>query len=296
MEAPVSHVLPVTSNARRCSEGAGDHFSKGVIVSCRHVFLFAEDRSGSTWLQETLDSHPKIGMYGELFNLAARPWQTLQSTKARANPTRLIEYGTRLTHFAFWRLKQVQQKDATIKQVIRQLSALDTPVVGCKVILKQLAGDRLVSFLKTYAEAKYILLRRQDAFGAVLSHFIANATGKWQSTWFSITPGRPFTIDHIKFIEYYRNNQRALQETRQSFSQLGICTFEVTYEALFGTGQKKTLEQLSEFIGISNDYVLSNIERVSPPERARRLVINLDELKQVWRERCTEDNLRTHCP
>ena len=252
-------------------------------MSPSHLFLLAQDRSGSTWLKRTLDSHAQIGLYGELLNLGARPWDSLGSSKYRITFGWMKEYLTRLGYLVVSTTPEKALIDSSLSRAVRLLSTLSADYVGFKVILKYFQPkEKQLSFIHTFPQAKYLLLSRTDAFSGAISHFVGTSSGKWHSDRISMRQEHIFHIDPMIFQVYLQQRQDQLLAIKKLLNAMDVAWLGVTYEQLLGSHQKEELAKIAHFAKIPNDFQLSRLEKVTSRARAQKLIVNFDELEKLY--------------
>lgn len=126
-------------------------------INSRRIFLFAEARSGSTWLVNTLDSHPQVSMLDEIFNPDfIKNFNALKDESGTAN------------------LK------GNYRFIESYLGHLSSRFAGCKILFPQaLRFMDIYEFLLNYRNSFFILLYRENCVKSEISGLIANKYGRW---------------------------------------------------------------------------------------------------------------------
>lgn len=122
-------------------------------TSYQPLFIISQPRTGSTYLQNLLDSVPDVAMTGEVLSVT-------------------LPIGIRPT---------TASKPAALKHVSNSLAALSGTVSGAKFLIDQMnLHDLCVDDLRTaFPNAKYLILYRESVLDQMVSFRIAQATNQW---------------------------------------------------------------------------------------------------------------------
>jgi LPS sulfotransferase NodH len=222
------------------------------------LFILAEPRSGSSWLLETLNSHPGINLASELYNHVLFP--EVQSFHQ-------IETGNLGTCIAYLDNKLPQEKDR---------------YSGCKILINQL---RYISpafpryFIENYRGAAFIFLHRENAVSAQISLAVAHAHHVWHCK--KEDDIRKKKV-HIAPPEFYKNLQR-FRELRDNvwnlLEEYGVKRLHLTYEALFGD-RDQVIEEICAFLNIPGGCINFSTEKKGNPFLPEEIIENYEEVKE----------------
>lgn len=223
--------------------------------SHERIFLFAEARSGSTWLLETLNSSPDISMLKEIMQPGQR------KGFYQANP----QYDIRLDH--------------DVQYIERQLSTIRAKIRGCKILFPQAVRFMdLYEFLFNFPDARILLLRRENPVKGEVSGFVAREFANWHPT----SPTKRHSVEInpeflFKRIQWRESATRFCLDMIRSHSNH---TFEITYESLFND-QETVLEQLCTFLEITNDLKRAR-EIKANPHPLSEIIANYTSVKEYF--------------
>jgi uncharacterized protein (DUF433 family) len=102
----------------------------------KKVFIFAESRSGSNWLVETLNSHPHISMLKEILQYAHRN----KYYEEQKRNDEYFKYGSDVEY-----LKQ-------------RLDSSEKKWTGCKILFPELRCFDIYDFINYYSQTAYFII------------------------------------------------------------------------------------------------------------------------------------------
>jgi len=242
-------------------------FNKSVSLSpeieklnAKRLFVFAESRSGSTWLINTLNSHPEISILDEVLN---------PDFVKNFNATRVPGDSSRLK--------------GSFQFIESYLAPLPGKFAGCKILFPQAVRFMdFYEFMVNYRKSYFILLFRKNSVKAEVSDIIANKHSRWHLTksrekqLVSVDPR--FLYERLiwrKYAgEFCSNMLKAYAEN--------LIIFE--YEDFF-TDILSSLNKISSFLNISNHDYQHSQEVKSNPFPLRDLVFNYQECQDFFRDK-----------
>jgi LPS sulfotransferase NodH len=231
-------------------------YDEALRKSSDRVFIFSEARSGSNWLVETLNSSGDLGLLKEIM-------QPGQQKEFKANHPEYFE-----------------KNSADVLYMEKQLSYLDKPKRGCKILFPQAVRFMdLYEFLFSYRDARFIFLRRQNVVKGEVSGLIAGQFALWHS--FEQPPKHMIEIDP-EFL-YKRVLWRDYTTTycmKLIRAYCGNC-FEMTYEELF-TDTSRAINSLCGFLAIHPENLILGREVKSNPHSLTEMISNYDEVKTFF--------------
>lgn len=241
-----------------------------------HFFVLAVARSGSTWLQQTLDAHPDVTClfepsntrFNRILQRAEWIWDAEGAmSQAGGVEERLMDCLPLRFNYGVDRLDLL-------------LRATPTRLAGAKITWLQLFRhlDPTTFFIR-YRDSRCILLGRSSLVDAMCSWMVAKRTRLWnsESNWhmnlmsFSVSPERA-----ERYIVRFLLHQELL---RTYVRTMAIRHVEVTYEELMGETES-ALSHIAAFLGIDEINDHSRLRRLIP-RSYREFIINYDELVEL---------------
>lgn len=220
------------------------------------LFVFAEARSGSNWLVETLQSHPDIYMLKEIMQ-----------------PVQRGEYYTSKGDHS-------QHNDSDAQYVEKQLSSGESNLKGCKILFPQAVRFMdLYEFIQNYRNASFLLLRRKNLIkgevsGAIARHFSAwHANGKTEKKSISIDPAQLF--------------QRVQWRQLTTLFCTGVIhahcekVKEIFYEDIFDPGAD-TITEIARFLDKNRKDFRNSQETKMNVDSLQELIVNYSEVRDYF--------------
>ncbi|MDQ1350048.1 MAG: hypothetical protein QG657_349 [Acidobacteriota bacterium] len=229
------------------------------------LFILAEPRSGSSWLLETLNSHPDITLASELYNHVLFP--EIQS------------------------FHQIEKEKLGIcidylENKLAQLAREHKKFIGCKILINQL---RFISpgfphyFIENYRHANFIFLLRENAVAAQISLVIAHTHHIWHCTKNEDIKKKKV---HIHSPELYKNLERfrELKDTTwKLLEDYDVKRIRLSYEELFAD-KDKGIEKICTFLGIPIGRIVYSTEKKGNPFRPEEIIENYEEVKEYLKK------------
>lgn len=196
----------------------------------RPLYLIAEPRSGSSWLMNTLGSHPQIHLRGELLNPQAFPEAQRFENMPPEIHAQCLAY-----------LEDPGENEARMW-------------TGCKLLLPHLlrTGNNFIGKLLRRVrerDGRVVFLTRADMLAARISQDLAIKTGKWHVS----RPGQRHTATLEPDPEEFWWKMDAAWKWRQELSayleESGVPLLRLTYEDLFAHPRGE-LRRISAFLEI----------------------------------------------
>ena len=122
----------------------------------KNVFVFAESRSGSNWLVETLHNHPSIDMLKEIFQ---------DGQRNRYIREKKLEF-------------ECYKRGNDVRYLEMRLEDLKKEWGGCKILFQEIRLFDFYDFLEHYQDARFIILQRGNSVRAEVSSCIARTYGR----------------------------------------------------------------------------------------------------------------------
>jgi LPS sulfotransferase NodH len=248
-------------------------------VTCSFLLL-ATQRTGSTWVQETLNSHPELKVYSEMFLSYATGMPMWEPNDVEFASTYLearVRAPSRLSRH-YW----------TVRYLQRLFDQPSVRAVGFKCMYNQLRPNPAIAAYVACARVPVVHLIRRNLLDTLISARLAEARGVYQLA----TDGRPpipwspTEIREMKVrlepdwtLDQLRRLSRERDSVRLALKLLRIPTCEVAYEDL--ADDNRGFDRVLGFLGVSGGVQLGSGLRklnVRPPSE---VVENVHELESA---------------
>lgn len=221
-------------------------------INPHRIFIFAESRSGSTWLINTLNSHADIGLLDEIINPDfAKRLPLDQQNRQQPGPI------------------------TTLQEIENQINQLEGKYQGCKILFPQAVRFfDFYEFILNYRNAYFIVLQRQNSVRAEISGLIANEHKRWhliemmEKQQIAVDPS--FLFERLLWRKYTKEFCINMLEAYCSN------VLHVEYSQLF-SNMHETLEKISSFLAISPTGYTFSMEKKSNPFPLKELISNYQE-------------------
>ncbi|MCX6267469.1 MAG: sulfotransferase [Bacteroidetes bacterium] len=224
------------------------------------LFVFAESRSGSTWLINTLASHRDIGLLDEVIN---------------PDYAKTLNFGAKADNQS--------TPEAALQKIENQISRLHGKYKGCKILFPQ--SIRFIDFYEfvlNYRNAFFIILTRKNSIRAEISGLIANEHARWhlvekmEKQQISVDPA--FLYERLQWRKHSNEFCISMLET--------YCNhiLHIEYNELF-SNMEQTLGKISAFLAISPAGYHSSTEIKSNPFPLTELISNYDECLDFFKDK-----------
>jgi LPS sulfotransferase NodH len=230
-------------------------------IDMNRLFILAEPRSGSSWLMETLRSHPDITMLPELYND--------------------VQYSEVL---GFKGLEEDR-----FAECIHYLEAFfvdTTRYTGCKILLNHLeliSSEFPEYFMQHYRDAHFIFLCRRNLLHAHISLRIAHSCGIWHSKQNDPVKKRTVRIDPADLYAKIEKSVHRRASYVQLLENVQAKYFALTYEDLFA-GPVRAVSSLLRFLDISDTRITFSTEKKGNPFALSTVIENFDEVKDFFQQ------------
>jgi LPS sulfotransferase NodH len=242
-------------------------------------FLLAHARSGSTWLEQTLNAHPDVSCLHEPSNIHHRRllrWPARLGTWVG----RALRYENLVDEVA---ARFALRHEYGLDHLQRELQKTHKRLSGAKIVLTQLVTHLdFTEFFLRYQSSPFLLLRRASAVDALCSFTIAKRTGIWNSATHRHDELAPFAIESEYARTYMQSNMLYEELVLTYFHRLKIRCLLLSYEEL-ARDSGGVLKRVAAFLGTSAFEVRSPLQKlVTRPYAA--IVTNYDELAELEAE------------
>jgi LPS sulfotransferase NodH len=243
--------------------------SLGVTPPTPFVIL-ATPRSGSTWLADTLDAHPAIASYGELFI-------------SRANH-KLYKDSDYEFFYSYYSERSKRWEPITRAYwSIRYLNAFyasrpGLEAIGCKLTYGQFrARPWLVAYL-VLRRIRVVHLVRENLLDVILSLESAEARHEYHALRPDKVQDISVTLDPERLLARLRALNRQIVIGRRFLRLLPVPVLETTYEALVGSSS--AVDSIVSFLGVREHVPLSSRFKKMNTASRRTLLANYDEVER----------------
>jgi hypothetical protein len=217
------------------------------------VFVFADSRSGSNWLVETLNNHPEIGLLKEIFQ-----WGKKEN----------FYRGRKKEECIFKSGKDVQYVEQHLKN-------LSKPWRGCKILFAQIRIFDFYEFINFYQNAYFIILQRLNAVRAELSGCIAKCHGRRHEY---ERPGRLLSVYIDPRCFYRRLEWRRISKEfiENMLSAYQVKRLNLTYEGIF-KDRETSLGKIWKFLNVEPRRIKYSNEKPANHHPLRKIVKNYEQ-------------------
>lgn len=244
--------------------------------------ILAGQRTGSTWVQDMLGSHPEAKVYTELFLPDARGRPMWAPNDVDFLSTFLDRQNGR------------SGGTARLYHTVRYLNLLfdqqDVRLVGFKCMYDHARHNPVVLAYAALRRVKVIHLVRHNLLDIAISTLLAQATGVYHLAsdqrpavpwWRSERVDASVRVDVGGLTEYLARLDRQRSRVRSWLGLLGIPSYEIEYEQV--TSDPAQFGAVLEFLGLpatDAPRLQSGLERVRT-RRQSDVIENLDEVRRA---------------
>lgn len=217
--------------------------------------MLTKSRTGSNFLVNSLQSHPNIKVFGELFRGGV-------DDAVKTSILNSVE-----DYF----------QDHIFNRYGREIKA-----VGFKIFYKHPVYDhtgKVWQYLLSMEDLKVIHLRRENILKALVSMKIAKKTDIWKESNESkdiISKRIELTVDECR--DYFNQTRKWEEGANEKFA--GNSMLELTYEELTSDYQEK-MRSIQEFLGVEPIELQPKTAKQNP-ETLSELIVNYEELKRYF--------------
>lgn len=236
--------------------------------------ILGTQRTGTTLIRTSLDSHPDVQCSGEVFNLGRRPYRADDG---------FWKYST---SSVFQRIRSRLNPQAVTSEYLQNLfNHPDYSAIGFKFMLSHsIARPYIFQMLKQH-NAKAILVIRRNALKTLISRKIAASSGVYHV---SKTLGARSAVENWKRQKITLDCQTLTDELQdivdevQTWRDLAEGSLEMTeliYEDYL-RDQDKHNEQLQKFLNLKYSKLNSDLKKVNA-DKLEQLVVNHEDVRKV---------------
>jgi len=235
--------------------------------------LLSKQRSGSTWLMELLDSHPRIDVYAELFNASGygRP---------RVGRNRDILYWNSYValHPARGRMERLRRYFQYLdEEVFRKRPGKQA--VGFKLMYNQAASELGALAYLCVRNVPVIHLIRRNYLDAILSEEAALVRGVAHAETGAEVDDLRIELDTLTLQTRLEQRESEIQQTSDFLAAENVPCREVHYEDLLAG--PSALEPIQGFLGVGErEELTSNLTKLNPTSH-RQLIRNYDAVQEA---------------
>lgn len=245
-------------------------------MNTRKFIILTHGRAGSTFLQQLLDSNPSIACHGEIFNVSANSSDSFYSFCKHHYP--------KLSYFFLREKISSSSLNFPLAFLFRQYlrhvyGAAQKSKVGFKLIYDQLLYYRpLISWVAENS-IPIIHLQRRNYLKAIMSMIIARDTGVYVSSSVSFKESQKIVVSPARLLNGLNNLSK--EKSRCELLTRNNPSLTIHYEDLFDK-QMTTIQQIVDFLGITNPSFRTPDIVKTNPEKISELVENYEEVRQAF--------------
>lgn len=221
-------------------------------ISLNRVFVLAESRAGSTWLIETLNSHPQIGMLDEIIKPEVFGSDLLSNSPGGG-------------------------RQGNVKYIEKKLEEMDGGIKGCKILFPQaIRFLDFYEFLNNYKKSYFILLTRRNRIKAEVSDLIANRFSRWHLH--KMVEVQPVFIEPSFLLERLQWRKLTAEFCIRLVRSHCDKILELNYEDLF-SDLTIAITRIAEFLNVMGDQFIFSSEIKANPFSLDKMIINYDQCR-----------------
>ena len=235
--------------------------------------LLTSPRSGSTWVVDTLATHPQVTAYGEVF-MPGRTRDPRWGAQGFPFYARYLQDRTRRAH------------PLTPTTYLRALyRSTDARAVGFKLMYGQARRHPSVAAYLGLRRVRVVHLIRENGLDVALSR---RAAAERRVTSHADAAGAPETVRLIvptqALVQELRAHERSVRMARRMLRAARMPVLELTYEQLF-SDTAANLESILGFLGLEPDSrsVAPRLRKVNVSGHAERIA-NYEDVRRVLTE------------
>jgi hypothetical protein len=243
--------------------------------SSRPFVILTAPRSGSAWLVDALNSHPRIAAYGELFVPGAHDREGAYGSQDRPIFTNYAETDGR-----------GRSKLGLLRKRITYLNAVydrdDADCVGFKLVYKQATLNPGVLAYLSVRRVKVVHLIRSNVLDSVISWETARARGLFHARKGDEVEPIKVELDATALLDRLDHHEYAITVARGWIRNLRLPYTEAFYEELTGPKRDEKLGRILSFLGVEPSPLGTEFVRMNPIEHGE-LLANYDEIRETLR-------------
>lgn len=226
----------------------------------KNLYIFAEARSGSNWLVETLNSHPRMAVLKEILQYSNRK----KFYREQGMGYEPFTYGS------------------DVEYLRKRLGALEKEWTGCKILFPHFRCFDFYDFLNHYEGASFIILTRGNSFKAEISGSIARTHGRWHER---DKPGELLRV-HIDPVCFYRRlewRRLAKEFIINMLAAYQVRRIDICYEELF-KDPGENITKICRFLDLDPREITFSSEMRSNPFSLQQIIKNFDQVRSFFED------------
>ena len=231
--------------------------------------VFSTPRTGSSWLVELLDAHPRVVCYGERFY----PGRGVRHENGSTDFVRFDDLPTRFMRRS--RPAAALELEAYVALLLRKREGMQA--VGLKVMLEQAQARTTLMATLRRRRTRVVHLVRENTLARLISLRAAIARGVFRARLGDTVSTPSVRLERAKLVYDLEAMEDAVIRSRELITRHGLACHELTYEGLLGD-TRGALARIAAFLDLdettwdpSSTLVVTNPDPLS-------LVENLDEV------------------
>lgn len=250
----------------------------------RAFVLLATQRTGSSWVQEMLNSHPEVKVYSELFLSYASGFPLWKPND--------VEFANTYLDARVRRPQVVTRPYWTVRYLQRVFRQSDATVVGFKYMYNQVGDNLTVPTYVSMQRVPVVHLIRRNLLDTIVSAKQAEQSGLYHKAaddrqpipWApSVREHSRIRLDGAEVIAQLQRLTRERRRARVWLRAMRVPVLEVTYEDL--VAEPEHFLSIFDFLGVprSQEWRPSSGLQKLNTEPIERTVENVGELRAALR-------------
>ena len=245
------------------------------MVRATPFVILTAPRSGSAWLVDGLNNHPRVVAYGELFVPETRGREGAYGRQDVPLFTNYVGNGSgRLS-----RLGLLRKRVAYLNGLYGRS---DTDCVGFKLVYSHATLNPGVLTYLSIRRVKVVHLIRSNVLDSVISWETARARGLFHARKGDVLESVRVELDADTLLETLDHHEYAIAVARSWIRNMRLPYTEAFYEELTGVRQDEKLARLLAFLDVEPTVAElgSELVRMNPADH-RKLIANYDEIRHA---------------
>lgn len=233
--------------------------------------IFATQRTGSNWVMGTLDCHPAVAAYDELFLAREEGSGYWGRTDREYFAPYLARKGKRQSKAsrAYWSFKYLDDLYGYRPE---------TSAVGFKLMYGQLWKNPWLWAYLIARRVRVIHLVRDNLLDVVVSKETAEARKSYHAFHGQAVTTPPVTLDPVTLLATLEQLSFRVRTARRLLAALPVSTREVCYERLVGSPE--LFDELFRFIGVAPARQEGRFQKLNTSAK-RELISNYQEIESA---------------
>jgi len=236
--------------------------------------VFSTPRTGSSWLVELLDAHPRVVAYGERFY----PGRGVRRENGSLDFVRFDDLPSRFVRRA--QPAAALELEAYLTLLLRPRPGIRA--VGLKVMLEQARARAGLMASLGRRGVRAVHLVRRDTLARLISLRAALARGVFRARTGDVVPRTSLRLNSDKLLNDLETMEAAVAASRELLERHGLQCLEITYESLLASTEAE-LGRVAAFLDLEETVWTPGTTLVITNPDPLALVENVDEVRETLR-------------